>query len=130
MGYCPSCGAEVANDDSYCTGCGEALGNEGGAADEPSDNSSTTDEEWSWLDPAGPFRSPRRTLNVLNGIGLLVLAVGIGASLAGVDAPLAVLPDPLPILLAVYVVAVLLLGLPLAGLLLVTDNVLGFLRHG
>jgi hypothetical protein len=89
-----------------------------------------SDDGWNWLDPRGPFRSPRRALDVFNGVGLLVLLVGVGLAIAGVDAPFAILPDPLPIVLAIYVVVVLLVGLPIAGLLLITDNFLGYLRHG
>lgn len=144
MPYCPSCGTEHATEDAYCRECGTHVGADDAAHAGPSGSTSHgehsaspdgdadpgTDAGWNWLDPHGPFRSPRNVLNTINTIGVLLLVVGLGLSLAGMEAPYAVLPSPLPILLVVYILAVVFVGLPVWVVLLVTDNVLGFLRKG
>jgi len=39
MPYCPECGTQVDDMDSYCAGCGAAIGRQIEPADPPSDNS-------------------------------------------------------------------------------------------
>lgn len=135
MPYCPDCGTEHEPVDAYCSECGEPVGRgtddretSGGSTAAPAD----TDGEggWNWLDPRGPFRSPRNALNTVNTVGIILLVVGLGLSIAGVDSPFAVLPDPLPIVLLIYILVVIFVGIPIWFVLLLTDNVLGFLRTG
>lgn len=133
MPYCPNCGSEHEAGHRFCNSCGEEFGEssfEGHSPEEPQASNGTGSEEWSWLDPKGPFRSPRTALNYFNGVGLVLIFGGLLLVVVGVDSPYAFLPDPLPIVLVVYLLIVIFVGLPLAGILLLTDNVLGFLRHG
>lgn len=87
-------------------------------------------EDWSFFSPKGPFQSPRVALNYFNTGGLLLILIAILLIALGVESPYAYLPDPVPILVIVYLLAVIFLGIPLWFVLLLTDNVLGFLRHG
>lgn len=132
MPYCPACGTELEEASAYCRNCGEAVG---GSAPEPvagtgSDPDDRGQDGWDWLDPRGPFRSPRNVLNTLNTVGLVILFVGLGLAFAGVEAPFGFLPDPLLVVLLIYLLGVIFLGIPVWFVLLVTDNVLGFLRKG
>lgn len=127
MPYCPKCGTEHKPEDTYCSNCGgELTGIETQDGEEHTPNKS----EWNWLDPRGPFQSPRNVLNTINTVGVVIIIVGIGFALAGVESPYAILPSPLDILLLVYMLAVIFIGLPLWFILFLTDNVLGFLRKG
>jgi hypothetical protein len=133
MPYCPNCGTEHKVEDKFCSKCGEALrgiSSESQATGQNPIVGENESEGWSWLDPKGPFRSPRITLNYFNAVGLILIIIALVLIVAGVDSPYAFLPDPLGILVVVYLLAVVFVGLPLAGILLLTDNVLGFLRHG
>lgn len=127
MPYCPNCGTEHSPEDTYCSNCGEELTEiETQEGAEPTPDKS----EWNWLDPRGPFRSPRNVLNTINTVGVVIIIVGIVLAVAGVDSTYAILPSPLDILLLIYMLAVVFIGLPLWFILLLTDNVLGFLRKG
>jgi len=127
MPYCPKCGTEHPPADTYCSNCGEELSeSETKGSEEQAPNKS----EWNWLDPRGPFRSPRNILNTINTVGVVIIIVGIVLAVSGVDSPYAFLPSPLDILLLVYMLGVIFIGLPLWFILLLTDNVLGFLRKG
>lgn len=133
MPYCPNCGEEHADDDRFCSDCGaelDAPGSAGAGDERQSAVRGGERDDWNWLDPTGPFSSPRTALNYFNGVGLLLVGVALLLVVAGVDSPYAFLPEPLGILLILYLVVVIFVGLPLAGVLLLTDNVLGFLRHG
>lgn len=132
MSYCPNCGTEHEDSDRYCRNCGEAIG------DTPDKFKSETmpptegsdSEDWSFFNPKGPFQSPRAALNYFNTVGILLIIIAILFIAAGVESPYAVLPDPLPILVVVYILAVIFVGMPIWFILLLTDNVLEFLRHG
>jgi hypothetical protein len=121
--YCPTCGAELADDASYCPECGAAVGKDY----KTTNNTTSTDSDsWEWSDPRGPFRSPRRALGTLNVLGFVSFLLAIGLNAVGL--PVTALPHPLPIAMFTFWAGVLMVGLPLWGLLHVTDNVLGFLR--
>jgi hypothetical protein len=123
--YCQQCGSELANDTSYCPDCGSAVG--GDHEPDTADVETSTDgDSWGWSDPRGPFRSPRRALGTLNVLGFLSFLAAIGLNAVGL--PITALPHPLDIALFIYWFGVLVFGLPLWGLLHVTDNVLGFLK--
>lgn len=133
MPYCSNCGTEHPAEDQFCSNCGEALSeapSQGTESEQSSSERESKGEDWSWLNPRGPFRSPRMALNYFNAVGLILIVVALILVVMGVDSPYAFLPDPLGILLVVYLLAVVFVGLPIAGILLLTDNVLGFLRHG
>jgi len=121
--YCQRCGAELDDDVSYCPECGAAVGDD----DEMTDNATSTDgDSRDWNDPAGPFRSPRRALGTLNVLGVLSFLLAIGLNAVGL--PITALPHPIPIALFAFWFGVIVVGLPLWGLLHITDNVLGFLK--
>ncbi len=133
MPFCPSCGTEHQGEDQFCRNCGEAIGQDPSGELETNQNPATdTDEseDWSFFSPEGPFQSPRTALNYFNTGGLLLIIIAILFIGAGVESPYAHLPDPLPILVIVYLLAVIFVGIPIWFVLLLTDNVLGFLRHG
>lgn len=132
MPYCQACGTELDGTAAFCRNCGVPVG-EATSEEDLATDSATDDrgeEGWDWLDPSGPFKSPRNVLNTLNTVGLVILFVGVGLALAGVEAPFGFLPEPLVIVLIMYLLAVIFVGLPVWFVLLVTDNVLGFLRNG
>jgi hypothetical protein len=121
--YCQRCGSEPADDASYCPECGSAVGDD----DETTDNvTSTGSDSWDWSNPRGPFQSPRRVLGTLNTLGFVSFLTAIALNAVGL--PITALPHPLDIALFIYWLGVLVVGLPLWGLLHVTDNVLGFLK--
>lgn len=133
MPYCPNCGTEHEAEAQFCSNCGEALG--GVPSEEPESNhnpATETDEsnDWSFFSPKGPFRSPRTAFNYFNTGGLLLIVIAILLIAVGIEEPFAHLPDPLPILVIIYILAVIFIGIPIWFVLLLTDNVLGFLRHG
>lgn len=133
MAFCPSCGTESEAEDEYCRNCGTNLGVAIPSRMTRDDSPSTDDTErdgWNWLNPNGPFRSPRTALNYFNAVGLVLILAGVGLVIAGVESPYAFVPEPFDMLVVLYMVAVVFVGLPVAGILLLTDNVLGFLRHG
>lgn len=132
MTYCRACGTELEGAPAYCRNCGAAVDGSTEAAESGPDSvpEAGDEAEWNWLDPRGPFRSPRNVLNTLNTVGLVVLFVGFGLAVAGVEAPFGFLPEPLIWVLLVYLLGVIFIGLPVWFVLLVTDNVLGFLRNG
>lgn len=124
--YCQRCGAEFADDASYCPECGSGVGNDH-EPDTADVETSTDGNSWDWSDPYGPFRSPRRALVALNTLGFISFLVAIGFNAIGL--PITALPHPLDIALFVFWFGVIVVGLPLWGLLHVSDNVLGFLKH-
>jgi hypothetical protein len=124
--YCPECGAELASDPSYCSDCGAAF--EDDHDPDTTDVKTTTNgDSWEWLDPYGPFRSPRRALGTLNAVGFISFLMAIGLNAVGL--PITALPHPIDISLFAFWFGVIVVGLPLWGLLHATDNVLGFLKH-
>lgn len=121
--YCQQCGAELDDDASYCPECGAAAGDD----DETTDNATSTENDsWDWSNPRGPFQSPRRAVGSLNLLGFVSFLFAIGLNAAGL--PITALPHPVPIALFAFWAGVLMVGLPLWGLLHITDNVLGFLK--
>lgn len=121
--YCQQCGADLTDDASYCPECGDAVGDD----DETTDNATSTENgSWDWFSPCGPFQSPRRAVGSLNLLGFVSFLLAIGLNAVGL--PITALPHPLDIALFIYWFGVLVFGLPLWGLLHVTDNVLGFLK--
>lgn len=123
--YCPSCGAELTDDASYCPECGSAVGDDH-EPDTTDGETSPDGDSWEWSDPRGPFQSPRRALGTLNVLGFLSFLAAIALNAVGL--PITTLPHPLPIAMFAYWAGVLMVGLPLWGLLHITDNVLGFLK--
>lgn len=124
--YCPSCGTELANDASYCSGCGVAVGDDH-EPDTTVGETSTDGDSWDWSNPHGPFQSPRRALGTLNVLGFVSFLTAIGLNAVGL--PITALPHPLDIALFAFWFGVIVVGLPLWGLLHVSDNVLRFLKH-
>jgi hypothetical protein len=125
--YCQQCGADLTDDASYCPDCGNAVGDD--HETNTTDGETSTDgDSWEWSDPRGPFRSPRRALGTLNALGFLSFLAAIGLNAVGL--PITALPHPLPIAMFAYWAGILMVGLPLWGLLHVSDNVLGFLKSG
>ena len=124
--YCPVCGEEQTESVRYCPNCGKEVINDNTETAE----SETDETSWDWTDPDGPFQSPRNVLDTLNVIGLGIIGVGLVLTLAGFDSPYAILPSPVDTALLVYVLAVVFVGLPIWFILALTDNVLGFLKHG
>lgn len=123
--YCQRCGEELADNPRYCPKCGVAVGDKDET--ETTDAATSTDgDSWDWSNPRGPFRSPRRTLGMLNGLGFVSFLLAIGLNAVGL--PITALPHPLDIALFAFWFGVLVVGLPLWGLLHVSDNVLAFLR--
>jgi hypothetical protein len=121
--YCQRCGAELADDVSYCSECGTAVGDDY----ETTDNATSAENDsWEWSNPRGPFQSPRRTVGSLNLLGFVSFLLAIGLNAVGL--PITALPHPIPIALFAFWFGVIVVGLPLWGLLHVTDNVLGFLK--
>lgn len=120
--YCQRCGVELTDDPRYCLECGEKV------VENNAEATSTDGNLWDWSDPYGPFRSPRRALAALNTLGLVSFLVAIGLNAIGL--PITALPHPLDIALFAFWFGVIVVGLPLWGLLHVSDNVLGFLRQG
>lgn len=133
MSYCPNCGTEHEDNDRYCRNCGGAIGdtpNEKSKSETGLSVDGADSEDWNFLNPKGPFQAPRTALNYFNTTGMLLIIIAILLIAAGVESPYAVLPAPLPILLVIYILAVIFVGMPVWFILLLTDNVLGFLRHG
>jgi hypothetical protein len=123
--YCQQCGAGLDGDASYCPECGAAAGDDA----ETTDNATSTENDsWDWFSPRGPFQSPRRAVASLNLLGFVSFLLAIGLNAVGL--PITALPHPLPIAMFAFWAGVLMVGLPLWGLLHVTDNVLGFLKPG
>jgi len=122
--YCPVCGEELTDSARYCPNCGDHVSGDNQSADE----NSTQGDSWNWNDPAGPFRSPRRLLNSVIVFGFVSFLLAIGLNAVGL--PITALPHPIPIALFAFWFGVIVVGLPLWGLLHVTDNVLGFLKNG
>jgi len=120
--YCPVCGEELTDSARYCPNCGDHVSGDNQSADE----NSTDDDSWDWNDPAGPFRSPRRLLRSVIVFGFLSFLLAIGLNAVGF--PITELPHPIPIALFAFWAGITMIGLPLWGLLHVTDNVLGFLK--
>jgi hypothetical protein len=125
MRYCQQCGAELEDDASYCPECGSAVEDDH-ETDTTDKETSTDGDSWDWSYPRGPFRSPRRALGTLNVLGFLSFLAAIGLNAVGL--PITALPHPLGIALFAFWFGVIVVGLPLWGLLHVSDNVLGFLR--
>lgn len=119
--YCRQCGTELDADASYCPECGTAVR-------EVDDTTSTDSDSWDWSNPRGPFQSPCRAVGRLNLLGFVSFLLAIGLNAVGL--PITALPHPLPIAMFAYWAGVLMVGLPLWGLLHVSDNVLGFLKRG
>jgi len=124
--YRQRCGSELADDASYCSGCGDAAG-DNHDPDTTDVETSTDGDSWDWSNPRGPFQSPRRALGTLNVLGFLSFLAAIGLNAVGL--PITALSHPLDIALFAFWFGVIVVGLPLWGLLHVTDNVLGFLKH-
>jgi hypothetical protein len=121
--YCQQCSAELDDDASYCPECGAAVGDD----DEMTDKAaSMSGDSWDWSSPRGPFQSPRRAVASLNFLGFFSFLLAIGLNAVGL--PITALPHPIPIALFAFWFGVIVVGLPLWGLLHVTDNVLGFLK--
>jgi len=121
--YCQRCGAELDEDVSYCPECGATVGDD----DETTDSTTSTDtDSWDWDSPRGPFQSPRRAVASLNLLGFVSFLLAIGLNAVGL--PITALPHPIPIAMFAFWFGVIVVGLPLWGLLRVTDNVLGFLK--
>jgi len=120
--YCQRCGVELTDDPRYCPECGEEV------VENHAEATSTDGNSWDWSDPYGPFRSPRRVLVALNTLGFISFLAAIGFNAIGL--PITALPHPLDIALFAFWFGVIIVGLPLWGLLHVSDNVLGFLRQG
>lgn len=131
MPFCTNCGTEHDYQASYCSVCGEPIQGTRPESEVPirSDETDGATKDWNWLDPRGPFRSPRRFLNYFNGIGLLLIIGLLIVSVAGIETH-RFIPEPFGIFLVVYMLAVIFLGLPIAGILLITDNVVGFIGNG
>jgi len=123
MRYCQQCGAELVDDTSYCSECGVAVGDDYETTDR---ETSTENDSWDWTSSRGPFESPRRAVASLNLLGFVSFLLAIGFNAIGL--PITALPHPLPIAMFAYWAGVLMVGLPLWGLLHITDNVLGFLK--
>jgi len=123
--YCQACGTELDDEPSYCPECGAAVGDEH-EPDTTNKDTSTDGDSWDWNDPTGPFHSPRRALGTLNVLGFVSFLLAIGLNVVGL--PITALPHPIPIALFVFWFGVIVVGLPLWGLLHITDNVLGFLK--
>ena len=121
--YCPACGEELAKDTRYCPNCGTGFGD-----DQSADENSTDSDSWNWNDPAGPFGSPRHAVRSVIVFGFLSFLLSIGLNAVGL--PITELPHPIPIVLFAFWAGIIMIGLPLWGLLHVTDNVLGFLKSG
>lgn len=121
--YCQQCSAELADDASYCPECGTAVRDDDGTTDNAT---STNGDSWDWSSPRGPFESPRRAVGSLNLFGFVSFLLAIGLNAVGL--PITALPHPIPIALFAFWAGVLMIGLPLWGLLHVSDNVLGFLK--
>ena len=119
--HCPACGVELDKEVRYCPNCGTGIGDEQSAG-----NQSTDSNSWNWNNPAGPFRSPRRALRSVIVFGLLSFLLSIALNAVGF--PITDLPHPIPIALFAFWTGIIMIGLPLWGLLHVTDNVLGFLK--
>ena len=122
--YCQQCGAEL-DDAAYCSECGATAGDDGETTD---NETSTEDGSWDWFSPRGPFQSPRRAVGSLNLLGFVSFLLAIGLNAVGL--PITALPHPIPIALFAFWFGIIVVGLPLWGLLHVTDNVLGFLKPG
>ncbi|WP_229126385.1 hypothetical protein [Halapricum desulfuricans] len=60
-------------------------------------------------------------------VGFVSFLLSIGLNAVGL--PITELPHPVPIALFAFWAGVIMIGLPLWGLLLISDNVLGFLKH-
>ncbi|WP_158855027.1 zinc ribbon domain-containing protein [Halorhabdus sp. CUG00001] len=120
--YCPACGIELDHDPRYCPECGTDLENQ-----QSEDEHSISSNSWSWRDPSGPFRSPRLALRSVIVVGFVSFLLSIGLNAVGL--PINELPHPVPIALFAFWAGVIMIGLPLWGLLHITDNVLGFLKH-
>jgi len=120
--YCRACGAEL-DDAAYCSECGTAVGDDYETTDK---ETSTNGDSWEWSNSLGPFQSPRRAVGSLNLLGFVSFLLAIGLNAVGL--PITALPYPIPIALFDFWAGVLMVGLPLWGLLHVTDNVLGFLK--
>ncbi|MBP2250450.1 hypothetical protein J2754_000759 [Halarchaeum solikamskense] len=122
--YCQQCGAKLDDDVSYCPECGVAVGDDY----ETTDNATSTENDsWDWSNPRGPFLSPRRAVGSLNLLGFVSFLLAIGLNAVGL--PITALPHPLDIALFAFWFGVIVVGLPLWGLLHVSDNVLGFLKY-
>ena len=121
--YCRKCGAELDDDASYCPECGAAAGDDYETTDK---ETSTDGDSWDWASPRGPFQSPRRVVASLNLLGFVSFLLAIGLNAVGL--PITALPHPIPIALFAFWFGAIVVGLPLWGLLHVTDNVLGFLK--
>jgi hypothetical protein len=119
--YCPQCGIELSDGPQYCPECGTHVADE-----QTNTETSTEDDSWDWSEPRGPFESPRSAIGSVNAIGFVSFLVAIGLNAVGL--PITALPHPVPIALFIFWFGVLVVGLPLWGLLHVTDNVLGFLK--
>ena len=117
--YCRQCGAELGDNNSYCSECGTPTDYE-----TTNKETSTDNDSWEWLNPREPLQSPRQALGTLNMIGFVSMLVAIGLNAIGL--PITVLPHPLPIAMFVFWLGILVVGLPLWGPLHIVDNVLGF----
>lgn len=141
MVYCIHCGREHDTAASYCPECEVEIWiasadsmeythhpNAVHAADSTGDTGRSG--RWSWRAPRIPAPTPR--LLVYYGIvaGLVLLTLTALSSTVGVGPSLALLPTPLDRVVVGFVVAVLVVGLPVAGVLLVTDTLRAFRRRG
>jgi len=121
--YCQQCGAEFDDEPLYCPECGTPVEDN----HETTDNATSTEKDsWDWSNPRGPFESPRRAVGSLNLLGFLSFLLSIALNAVGL--PIAALPHPIPIALFAFWAGVIMIGLPLWGLLHVSDNVLGFIK--
>lgn len=123
--YCQRCSSEIADDASCCPECGTAVGDDH-EPDTADVETSTEGDSWDLSNPHGPFQSPRRALWTVNVLALVSFLAAIGLNAVGL--PITAFPHPLPIAMFIFWFGTLVIGLPLWGLLHVTDNVLGFLR--
>jgi len=119
--YCPACGVEVDKGVRYCPNCGTEIGDNQSADENPTDS-----DPWDWNDPAGPFRSPRRLLQSVIVFGFLSFVLSIALNAVGL--PITELPHPIPIASFAFWFGIIVIGLPLWGIMHVSDNVLGFLK--
>lgn len=118
---CPACRVEIDKDVRFCPNCGTEIGD-----DQSEGDNSTDGDSWNWNDPAGPFRSPRHVLRSVIVFGFFSFLLSIGLNTVGL--PITELPHPIPIALFAFWFGIIVIGLPLWGILHVSDNVLGFLK--
>jgi hypothetical protein len=110
MCCCQRCVSELDDDASYCPECGTAVKNN--HEPDTTDRTNLIDgDSWEWLNPRGPFESPRRAVGSLNLLGFVSFLLAIRVTAVGL--PITALPHPIPIALFAFWAGVLMVGLPL-----------------